>query len=95
LKSYCLLAQLVRRSDIALGAADLLVTKQMCDGVDVNASVKKHLGEGVAEAMKGDVFSYACLPNELRELLIEDGDCQIWEGTAFLLWIDKNPHRLV
>jgi hypothetical protein len=32
------------------------VAKQVCDGVDVNASVKKHLGEGVSEAMKGDVL---------------------------------------
>lgn len=94
-QSYCLLAQLIRRPYIALGAADLLVTKKMCDGVDVNASVKKHLGEGVSEAMEGDVFPYACLSDELRDLLIEGRDRQTGEDTAFLFGIAKNPHCLV
>lgn len=69
-QSYCLLAQFIRRPDIALCTAYLLVTKQMGDGVDVNASVKKHLGEGVSEAMEGDVFPNACLSDELRDLLV-------------------------
>ncbi len=94
-QSYCLLAQLIRGPYITLGAADLLVAKQMCDGVDVNASVKKHLGECVTETMEGDVFPDACLPDELRDLLIEDRDRQTWEDTAFLFGIAKNCPCLV
>lgn len=78
-----------------MGAADLLVAKQMCDRVDIHASIEKHLGEGVTETMEGDVFPYACLSDELRDLLIEGRDRQTGEDTAFLFGIAKNPHCLV